>query len=81
MISGPMEDRWFLRLGEEERAALLNMGAKPFQTSPGRFMREYVELPDSLLDSPRELSGWLLKSHTYVSGLPPKAPKQRLRKS
>ncbi|MCI4360833.1 MAG: TfoX/Sxy family protein, partial [Thermoplasmata archaeon] len=43
----------FVRLSEEDRkTGLLLPGARPFEPMPGRPMREYVVLPESLLAEP-----------------------------
>jgi TfoX/Sxy family transcriptional regulator of competence genes len=81
MVCGVFQDRIMLRLGEADRAALLAMpGARPFEPMPGRAMREYVELPASLLRSPAKLRGWVERGVAYAATLPPKPASPRPRK-
>ena len=78
MFACLFQDRMMLRLSEADRGACRRQfGAKPFEPSPGRVMREYVEVPDALLKSEKLLNAWLEKSHAYASSLPPKTPKSK----
>jgi len=73
MVCGVFQERIMLRLGEADRAALLAQpGARPFEPMPGRAMREYVELPESLLRSPAKLRGWVERGAAYAATLPAK---------
>src|ERR671934_2301103 len=46
MFAGVHQEALFLRLGEQERATLLDQpGSGPFEPMPGRAMREYVVAP------------------------------------
>ncbi len=72
MAAGLFEDRMMMRLGEKDRAAFLAQGARLFEPMKGRPMREYVELPDAMLASKKQISAWLAKSVAYVGGLPVK---------
>ncbi len=77
MFAGVFGDRLMLRLAEEDRARFLKLpGARPFEPMPGRPMKEYVEAPKALAQSP-ELKKWLAKSLAYASALPPKEKKKK----
>ncbi len=76
MLAGVYEDRVMLRLSDQDRAKFLKLpGAKPFETMPGRPMREYVELPPNIMNSPTQFKRWLKRGLEYVGTLPPKAKK------
>ncbi len=78
MLTGIFQDRIMLRLSDEDRAQFLKLpGAKPFEPMPGRPMREYVELPPSVMNSPAALKRWVKRGIAYVETLPPKAKKAR----
>ena len=79
MFAGLFQDEMFLRLSDEDRAAIRSeYGTKLFEPMPGRPMRGYVLVPRSVLKSPRLLRTWLTKEMEYAKTLPPK--KQRTRK-
>lgn len=66
-----------IRLPKEEREAFL----KKYNTSPyesyGAIMKEYVTVPDDLLDNTEELKGYLDLSYAYTKSLAPKPPKKK----
>ena len=77
MFTGLHEQRLIVRLGDNNRAALLNKpGTEPFSVM-GRTMREYVAFAAALEHTPRELSAWMNKALGYASVLPPKAKSAR----
>ncbi len=78
MFTGLHQENMILRLGEDERTKLLKLkGTKPFEPMPGRVMREYVVVPESILNSKKKLHVWLEKSLIYAKSLPPKKPKKK----
>ena len=78
MLTGVFGDRIMLRLSETDRARFLELpGAKTFEPIPGRPMREYVELPTHVMNSPVQFKRWLKRGYVYVGTLPPKANKGR----
>jgi len=73
MCCGLFGKQFFLRLGENDRGELLRIeGASEFDPMGGRPMREYVVLPDSMLEEQDELQSWLTRSIGYTRSLPPK---------
>lgn len=71
-------DRLMLRLSEQDRAKFLKLpDTKMFEPTPGRPMKEYVQVPEQMLDSNRALDKWLTKSLAYAAALPPKATKAK----
>ena len=71
MLSGLHEENWVLRLSEEDREAMTELGAKPFEPM-GRKMREYVMLPAEILADESQLKKWIERSIGFVGALPPK---------
>ncbi len=66
-----------LRLGKEEREAFMEKyDAQPL-TNYGAVIREYVEVPDDLLERTDELAPYLAMSHEYVQTLKPKPTKKK----
>lgn len=75
---GLHEHNLLLRLDEKSRAELLELpDARVFEPLPGRVMREYVVVPEALLEEPRELRGWVKRAFTYALSLERKVPKPR----
>jgi TfoX/Sxy family transcriptional regulator of competence genes len=73
MLIGVLGDRIMLRLSDQDPAQFLKLpGAKPFEPMPGRSMREYVELPPNMMNSPAQFKRWLKLGLEYVGTLPPK---------
>ncbi len=76
MFAGLFQDRMFLRLSDEDRAAIRKEYGTPlFEPMPGRPMRGYVEVPRYVLKSPRLLRTWLAKGMEYTKTLLPKTKK------
>jgi TfoX/Sxy family transcriptional regulator of competence genes len=44
---------------------------------PGRVMKEYMVLPEAIINDPQELHRWLEHSHRFAAPLPPKQRKAR----
>jgi TfoX/Sxy family transcriptional regulator of competence genes len=77
MFAGLFQDRMMMRLPEDERAKFLKLkGARLFEPMPGRPMREYVEVPEAVMNSKAKLKNWLGKSYEYAQSLPAKAKKK-----
>ena len=66
------EGKLALRLPSPEREMFLEKYQANLCTSYGRVQPEYVEVPDSLLSSTRELKKFFDRSYEYVSSLKPK---------
>jgi hypothetical protein len=76
MLTGLFESSWIVRLPDDARAEMLMLeGARPFEAMPGRPMREYVVVPEAIVQDTSALLPWLERSLAYVSMLPPKPPK------
>lgn len=59
LCAGLHEDKLIVRLSETDRAAVACSGAVAWQPTPGRTMREYVALPDSIVADAAALRHWL----------------------
>ena len=61
-----------LRLGKDDLAAFMAVGATPFEGTPGYISKEYGGVPSAMLKDSKGLKAWFRKSHAYASGLRPK---------
>jgi TfoX/Sxy family transcriptional regulator of competence genes len=77
MLACIFQDRIMVRLAESDRAEAAKIGGKPFEPSPGRAMKEYVELPAKVVGSPSELRSWVERGRSFVATLPKKAKKKK----
>jgi TfoX/Sxy family transcriptional regulator of competence genes len=78
MFAGLFRTDMFVRLSSEDRLQFLELeGAKVFEPMPGRPMREYVTVPELMLDNESELDAWLTRAFNYACSLPPKEPKAK----
>jgi TfoX/Sxy family transcriptional regulator of competence genes len=81
MFSSLFGRSMILRLSEEDRAVCTRQfGARLFEPMPGRPMREYVEVPEKILESPARLDTWLRKARDHAAALPPKVAKPAKRR-
>jgi len=81
MFAGLFKDSMILRLPEDLRAELIAVGAEPFAPMPGRVMREYVTVPESILSNRAKLAAWIAKSQEFAEALPPKEKRKRAAKT
>jgi TfoX/Sxy family transcriptional regulator of competence genes len=79
MLASIFQDRVMVRLSETDRAdAMKRAGAKPFEPTPGRGMKEYVDFPAGVTANAKALRGWIERGASYVGTLPKKtSPKKR----
>ena len=83
MFAGVHQRTIILRLSEPDRNEILDTHAlvKPFEPMPGRFMKEYVALPEALGKHEAMFQEWLGRAYRYARSLPPKEPKRRAKKN
>jgi TfoX/Sxy family transcriptional regulator of competence genes len=76
MFAGLHQDNLFVRLSAIDQKELFAAydEAAVLEPMPGRQMKEYAVLPESLYNDALEFARWLGRSHAYVSSLPPKQP-------
>jgi TfoX/Sxy family transcriptional regulator of competence genes len=78
MLACVFQDRIMLRLSEADRGdAMAAHQAKLFEPSPGRPMKEYVELPLPVTKNPAAMRSWFERGRTYVATLPAKKQKKK----
>lgn len=66
-----------IRLGKEEREAFIQKYDSQLCVQYGAVMKEYVEVPDTLLPNTDELKPYLAMSYAYVQTLKPKPTKKK----
>jgi TfoX/Sxy family transcriptional regulator of competence genes len=80
MLACVFQDRIMVRLSEEDRVAAMTIdGARPFEPSPGRAMKEYIDFPRQVLDDDVALRAWIDRGVSYVGSLPAKKRKSARR--
>jgi TfoX/Sxy family transcriptional regulator of competence genes len=78
MFTGLHQSNMVVRLPEADREELLrHEGAALFEPMEGRVMREYVALPQSVLEDREQLRGWTARAFDYAVSLPVKPKKPR----
>jgi TfoX/Sxy family transcriptional regulator of competence genes len=75
MFMGLFGPDLFVRLSDDDRAAVEKDGGRPFEPMPGRPMRGYVILPEAWRKDARKLGKWVGRSLEWGSALPAKQPK------
>jgi TfoX/Sxy family transcriptional regulator of competence genes len=66
-----------IRLPKDEREAFLEKYKTTLYESYGAIMKEYVTVPDDLLEDTEELKPYLAISYEYVKSLKPKPSKKK----
>jgi len=78
MFMGLHGDYMILRLGADDRAALLHHeGAHLFEPMEGRPMKEYVVVPAAIRQSEAELKPWIDRALTFGRSMQPKVKKPK----
>jgi TfoX/Sxy family transcriptional regulator of competence genes len=72
LFTGIFAQSWFVRLPDDQRAELAAAGGTEFSPMPGRPMREYLVLPNSLAATADVAEPWVQRALEFVSQLPPK---------
>lgn len=81
MFAGTFEEQIVVRLPAAERALFVRMfGGGPFESMPGRPMREYVAADADVLHDDATLLAWMKRAAAYAKTLPPKATKAGAKK-
>jgi TfoX/Sxy family transcriptional regulator of competence genes len=77
MFSGLFARSALVKLGEADYAEAMKLdGAEPFDPmGRGHVMSNTVLLPETIMDEPDELRGWIRKAFDYAVTLPPKKKK------
>jgi TfoX/Sxy family transcriptional regulator of competence genes len=77
LFCGLFGDGLFVRVSEDERAALESAGGGPFEPMPGRQMTGYTMLPDAWQRDAERAGEWIDRSLAFGRALPPKQPKPK----
>lgn len=73
MFAGTFGSQMFVRLDEPARAELLAVpGATPFAPMKDRPMKDYVQLPQSMLAERSSAKSWVTRAFEWTSTLPAK---------
>ncbi len=75
MFMGLYEDLLVLRLGADDRSALMEQGGQVFAPMAGRPMKDYVVVPEAVLADTADMGRWVARARAYAASLPPKQPK------
>jgi TfoX/Sxy family transcriptional regulator of competence genes len=75
MFTSLHEDRWVVRLGDEDRTRLTDLGGRPFEVMPGREMKGYLVLPLELSE-PDTARPWVERALAFGRSLPAKSKKR-----
>ncbi len=74
MFAGLFNDKMMLRLSPDSSASL--RGAIAFEIMPGRSMKGWFQVPQKILNSPKELNAWMEKAMEFTKTLPAKGNKK-----
>ena len=73
LFTGLHEENWLIRLREVDWEEIIEKyGTKNFEPMAGRPMREYVLLPEEVLEDEDLLHHWIERSYNYARSLPRK---------
>lgn len=65
-----------LRLSADDRAEFIDTYDTAIAEQYGRTMKEFVVVPDALLEHPHELGEWLRRGYDWIGTLEPKPTKR-----
>ncbi|MBO6574772.1 MAG: hypothetical protein JJ896_05120 [Rhodothermales bacterium] len=71
------EARFGIRLSREDQTRFREQYESGPFTSYGSTMKDYVVVPEDLLERTEELAPWLAASYEFVTSLPPKPTKKK----
>src|SRR6476660_2368507 len=76
MLACVFQDRIMVRLSADDRADAMTIpGARPFEPSPGRAMKEYIDFPREVVRDRAALRAWIERGAVFVASLPVKKPR------
>jgi len=81
MFSAVHQDNIILRLSEDGRKELVEQfdEAELFEPMPGRVMKEYMVVPETLFSDQPVFEVWLGKAYEYAFSLPQKKKRKKKR--
>ena len=78
LFLGLHENRFLLRLSDEDRATLVrDFAAKVFEPMPGRASRHTLIVPEAIARDPERLRDWCDRALRHALTLPPKKAKAK----
>ena len=77
MFAGLFGEDLFVRLGDEDRAAVMAQGGAEFEPMAGRAMKGYVTVPSAWASDRESARAWVLRSLESARELPVKEPRKR----
>lgn len=78
LFLGLHEDRFIIRLGDDDRAAFIQeFKATVFEPMPGRKSRATLVVPERIAVEPATLRSWFERALAYALSLPPKKAKKK----
>jgi TfoX/Sxy family transcriptional regulator of competence genes len=75
MFAGVFKEQIFVRLGDDDSAALIAQGGLPFEPMPGRQSNKSLVLPARMLRSDADVAAWVSQAYRFATSSPPKPPK------
>lgn len=79
MFTGVFQSSIFFRLSSQDQEEFLGMykDARQFEPMKGRSMKEYVVVPESVLEDKNTVGEWMRRSFEYTKSLPEKKAKSK----
>lgn len=82
LFMGLFQESMILRLPEGEREEFVRLyDTKLFEPMPGRPLREYVAVPQSVIRDKKELTKWVGRAFEYGTSLKPKSKTAKPKKN
>ena len=72
MATGLYEDRWVVRLFDDDLERVLEAGGAPFSPMPGKSMKGWASLPPDVVADDAALEPWLERAFAFARSLPAK---------
>jgi TfoX/Sxy family transcriptional regulator of competence genes len=72
MATGLYEDRWVVRLFDEDIERVMAAGGAPFSPMPGKSMKGWASLPPEVVADDAALEPWLERALAFAGSLPAK---------
>jgi TfoX/Sxy family transcriptional regulator of competence genes len=80
MMAGCFQDGMFARLSPSDMAERAAAGWKPFEPMAGRPMKDYLGLPQEVLEDEAATAAILAKALSWTAAMPPKEKKPAMAK-
>ena len=79
MFAGVFESSIWIRLSPPDQGEFLGKykGAKQFEPMAGRPMKDYVVVPELVLDDKTAIGEWMKRAYDFTAAMPAKKPKAK----